>query len=77
MSAPGEESPYLFGDTENLIKGGGEVVYYTEITLRDLFAAFALMGYLANPQLTGPGSTYAREAYGCADAMLAAREVSR
>ena len=51
--------------------------YGTEITLRDLFAAVALAGLLANPREDYAATTRddkANEAWRQADAMLAARE---
>ena len=66
-------NPRLF---EPLCKGGTELnpVYSlgTALTLRDLFAAFALAGLLAG-QLTA-GDELASTAYEAADDMLAERE---
>lgn len=52
---------------------------YTEVTLRDMFAAFAMAG-LVNAVAIEGGMTdadVAREAYKSADAMLAQRERSK
>jgi hypothetical protein len=56
-------------------------MYSLGMTLRDYFAAKALQGLLADPEpfdlCDGDetiADTYAREAYGYADAMLKARE---
>jgi|DEB0MinimDraft_3_1074331.scaffolds.fasta_scaffold102566_1 hypothetical protein len=43
------------------------------MTLRDWFAGQALSGMSANPEIYGKPSTYAADAYKCADEMLAAR----
>lgn len=48
------------------IKGG--------MTLRDYFAAAALQGNIAHPDVTGNRDDIAKDAYKYADAMLKARE---
>jgi hypothetical protein len=58
------------------------VLYYAQqmdgavpgLTLRDLFAAAALVGSLANQSCRGSINDFATDAYRFADAMLAARE---
>lgn len=71
MSDPSKEHPHLSAfvkwawDTEAENRG-----------LRDMFAAHALQGILANPQNTSCASSEKRvvqDAYSYADAMLAAR----
>jgi hypothetical protein len=59
---------------------GNVVIPATEVTLRDLFAAFALAGHLAGPlEAQGPSESRsdparaAELAYAWADAMLKAR----
>lgn len=49
----------------------------TDVTLRDLFAAFALAGIRANPDVDIQDADVASDAYAQADAMLAAREGKR
>ena len=72
MSKP--ENPALF---RLVIHGDGLIDHGTTMSLRDLFAAFALAGEMA---YRGPDSatleidTVARKAYQLADAMLAERE---
>mgnify|MGYP000025190578 CR=1 FL=1 len=44
------------------------------MTLRDYFAAAALQGNIAHPEVTGNRDDIARDAYKYADAMLKARE---
>ena len=44
------------------------------MTLRDYFAAAALQGNMAHPEVTGNRDDIARDAYKYADAMLKARE---
>jgi hypothetical protein len=44
------------------------------ITVRDYFAAAALQGNIAHPEVTGNRDDIARDAYKYADAMLKARE---
>lgn len=47
------------------------------MTLRDYFAAAALQGNIAHPDVTGNRDDIAKDAYKYADAMLKARETSR
>jgi len=47
------------------------------MTLRDYFAAAALQGNIAHPDVTGNRDDIAKDAYKYADAMLKAREVAR
>ena len=47
------------------------------MSLRDYFAAKALQGLLACPELTGSEQGFAERAYGYADAMLAERAKGR
>lgn len=68
------ENPLLFGQTFD--RDDQTWSYSSQITLRDLFAAFALAGYLAHPTDTtdDPGiAEAARESFRYADAMLAER----
>ena len=44
------------------------------MTIRDYFAAAALQGNIAHPEVTGNRDDIARDAYKYADAMLKARE---
>jgi len=46
----------------------------TGMTLRDYFAAAALQGNIAHPEVTGNRDDIAMDAYKYADAMLKARE---
>lgn len=45
----------------------------TGMSLRDYFAAQAIAGMLANPELDGDFPVFARDAYRYADALLATR----
>lgn len=47
----------------------------TGMSLRDYFAGQALHGLLADPNNMQQWDGFAKQAYDCADAMLAAREV--
>lgn len=62
-----KEDPKLF-ETRLSLKTG-EYLYGTHVTLRDLFAASALAGILANPH----GDNHVAGAFEYADKMLAAR----
>ena len=46
----------------------------TGMSLRDYFAAKAMQGILANPDIDGYPEDYAKKAYQYADAMLKARQ---
>ena len=75
MSAP--KNPRLFCPWDVDLRSDSR--HYTEITLRDLFAAAALCGYIATStrdgeQARGDVDKAAAWAYENADAMLAARE---
>lgn len=72
-STPSTRNPRLF-DRGSKDRGDGSdpKEYCTEITLRDLFAAFALAGLSTSP--SRPSATDAKCAYEAADAMLAERE---
>lgn len=53
----------------------GEATYqFGGMTLRDYFAAKALNGLIANPNLVGPMGLFAKKSYAYADAMLTERE---
>ena len=49
-------------------------INYHGISMRDYFAAAALQGNIAHPDVTGNRDDIARDAYKYADAMLKARE---
>ena len=49
-------------------------INYHGISMRDYFAAAALQGNIAHPEVTGNRDDIARDAYKYADAMLKARE---
>ncbi len=70
------ENPLLFS-TAILVNGKG-AVYATQITLRDLLAAFALAGFAANPNVLQPSGLFSKSnfaaCYDMANAMLAERE---
>ena len=69
-----ERNPQLFWAKEYKALGG--TMYGSEITLRDLFAAFALdrVGVVSADGWEAVWAEIARQAYGMADAMLAERE---
>jgi hypothetical protein len=63
--------------SEEQIRCNGEVCdtrKFIGMTLRDYFAAAALQGNIAHPEVTGNRDDIARDAYKYADAMLKARE---
>jgi len=67
-------NPNLFSDDQNSANGGR--IYYTGITLRDLFAGMAMQGNWASLQ-EGEDMDFevcANAAYAQADAMLKARQ---
>lgn len=71
MSNP---NPMLFWMDQRVAEPGYQMLY-TEITLRDLFAAFCAAGLNANSDFTeGTCKGAAEIAYRLADALLAARE---
>ncbi|MBZ5588131.1 MAG: hypothetical protein LAO05_06170 [Acidobacteriia bacterium] len=72
MSEAKPANPPLF-DTMEI----QDTIYVTSVTLRDLFAAFALAGLAAYRGNIGSWGDYAAEAYTFADAMLAERERPR
>lgn len=45
-----------------------------DLSLRDLFAAFALAGLISQSDRSMPTRVFAEEAYHCADSMLAQRK---
>jgi len=53
---------------------GSSVNVGLQVSLRDYFAAAALQGNIAHPEVTGNRDDIARDAYKYADAMLKARE---
>lgn len=59
---------------EEVLKVSAQWKVDARAELRDTFAAAALTGLLASPDRDGSFDAYARDAYLCADAMLAARE---
>lgn len=67
-------TPYLFSAQE--VMGGEAFVYYSAVTLRDLFAAFAMAGMWAAAHRFDDsiGKVFAGASYEQADAMLRARE---
>lgn len=67
---PKPTNPNLFVGGYN----GSKPEYWTEITLRDLFAAAALAGTLADTRCSGSFSDFSKDAFAYADAMLAERE---
>ena len=70
MSKP--DNPILFNDYRT--GPSDEVpVLFTDITLRDLFAAAALNGMIANSRLIIKPEGFASNAYAYADLMLAER----
>ena len=79
MSGP--ENPLLF-DRRLLISKNGEIqpiAVQSQVSLRDLFAAFALAGMVMRRCRPDAGDSYpysydAQDAYEAADAMLAERE---
>ena len=73
MSEP--KNPPLFARVHT--HGGTVQEYSTDITLRDLFAAFTLAGLNANPVIDINSETSAKIAYEDADAMLAEREKAK
>ena len=64
-------NPYLF---DKKCDGRGDAVYETPVTLLDLFAAFALAGINANPNIEASHEARSQMARQDADAMLAERE---
>jgi hypothetical protein len=76
MSAPINDGGPAF-PCEEQIRCNGEVCdirKFTGMTLRDYFAAAALQGNIAHPEVTGNRDDIARDAYKYADAMLKAKE---
>ena len=70
MSKP--ENPRLF-DLTDLGVRDGYIAIGTNMTLRDLFAAFALAGLLSDHTMRAEPKDFAEWAYVDADAMLAER----
>ena len=71
MSKP--ENPTLFDVA--IPEGSRHILLNSVITLRDLFAAFALAGAVANPNNPDPGgASDVRRSFKTADEMLAERE---
>ena len=66
MSETKPSNPTIFSEMES-------ADYWTNITLRDLFAGLALAGMLAHPVDGAIPTEYAEDAYSYADAMLAER----
>lgn len=60
-----------------LEKQGGIVFPRSLLTVRDYFAAKALVGLLSHPKCQSGSDMFAREAYALADAMLNERKESR
>jgi hypothetical protein len=54
-------------------RGYGQMMPVGGMTLRDYFAAKAMQGIVANPDLDAYPEDYAKKAYQYADAMLKAR----
>lgn len=48
-----------------------ESIFHATLTKRELFAAMAMMGCLANPVLDGSVKTVAKDAINAADALIA------
>lgn len=67
-----KSNPPLFSGVH--VHGGQAQEYSTDITLRDLFAAAALIGNLAMEPSRADYEIHAEDAYSQADAMLAERE---
>ena len=56
------------------INDGGPLFYIESFTLRDYFAGQALIGILAENNVVGNPSAYAKMCYDMADAMIKSRE---
>jgi hypothetical protein len=73
MSAPINDGGPAFPHTTQW-DGITPAINYHGISIRDYFAAAALQGNIAHPEVTGNRDDIARDAYKYADAMLKARE---
>jgi len=73
MSAPINDGGPAFPHTTQW-DGITPAINYHGISMRDYFAAAALQGNIAHPDVTGNRDDIARDAYKYADAMLKARE---
>ena len=68
---PSEPGPL---ENDHMIQTGDYQWHHPGMTLRDYFAAKALQGMLANNEISGPYTDYARRSFVAADAMIEARK---